>query len=97
MNLGAYVRIFYCTNKRLIRCHIFNTQNNFLLKNFSVKFLILCLGVCSFLDVRRASSDTYRDMTPESQQCAVREAEERRLLLDNSYLKHVSAAINTLV
>jgi hypothetical protein len=38
-----------------------------------------------------------RDMTPERRKCAVREAQQRRLLLDNGYLKHVSAAANTLV
>jgi hypothetical protein len=36
-------------------------------------------------------------MTPERRKCAVREAQQRRSLLDNGSLKHVSAATDTLV
>jgi hypothetical protein len=38
----------------------------------------------------------YCDITPELRKCGVRKPQQRRMLLDNGYLKHISAATNTL-
>jgi hypothetical protein len=37
------------------------------------------------------------DMTPERRKCLVRKSQQRHLLLDNGWLKHISAVKNTRV